>query len=150
MPGAETVLRLFAQEKLVSLSLRSFGSLRRFATVKRRPSQAAHLAEGPGHRPAVEPLEGRVLLATHLPAVADTFVRRPEYRDVNFGAAPFLWVKTAPPNGGADRIAYLKFNINQLDPAVGNATLYLAGALQTTGPNFAAITAAVWGVPDTS
>src|SRR5688572_21824540 len=115
---------MVAQEKLVSLSLRSFSAFRRFGSEKARWSRPA-----PPGRPAVlptpapvEPLEGRVLLASQLLPTADTFVRKPEFRDVNFGAAPYLWVKTAAPESGADRVAYLKFDLDDLgNNGVGNA-----------------------------
>ena len=96
----------------------------------------------------VEPLEGRILLAVDiLSAVADSFVRSADFEPINFGASEFLYVKTA--GSGNSRIAYFKFDVGNLAPAdIGNATLYLAGALQTptTGP----ITVAAFPVADST
>src|SRR4051794_34859044 len=125
---------------LVSLSLRSRRILNRVGSVgSRRPVRASGPASD--HRPAaLEPLEGRVLLATHLSPVADTFVRNNAFADVNSGASPFLWVKTATPSGGDSRNAFLRFNVGSFDAnEIGTATLYLAGALQA--PNTPPITA---------
>ena len=99
---------------------------------------------------SVEPLEGRVLLATHLAPSADTFVRNNAFQDANYGASPFLWVKTSTPGGGDSRNAFLRFNVGGgIDAnAIGTATLYLSGALQS--PTTAPITAGVFGVADNS
>lgn len=80
-----------------------------------------------------------------LTPVADSFVRDPAWDQANFGNSPFLYVKTA--GSGDDRIAFLKFDVGSWSAAqIGNATLYLTGALQT--PTTAAITAAVFPVAD--
>ena len=92
----------------------------------------------------IEPLEGRVLLAVDmLTPVADAFVRDPSFNATNFGASDFLYVKTA--GSGDSRVAYLKFDVsNWSADQIGNATLYLTGALQT--PTTPPITAAVYPV----
>lgn len=90
-----------------------------------------------------------MLLATQLSPVADTFVRNNDYKFVNYGASPFLWVKTQTPSGGDSRVAYLKFNIRDLEAdEVGSATLYLTGALQS--PNIPSIPVGVFAVDDDS
>jgi len=104
--------------------------------------------ERAGHAARIEPLEGRVLLSVNvLTPVADSFVRDPEFNQANFGASPFLYVKTA--GSGDSRVAYLKFDVSNWTSAqIGNATLYLTGALQT--PTTPPITTAVWPVADSS
>jgi uncharacterized delta-60 repeat protein len=89
-------------------------------------------------------LEGRVLLAVDmLTPVADAFVRDPSFNATNFGASDFLYVKTA--GSGDSRVAYLKFDVsNWSADQIGNATLYLTGALQT--PTTPPITAAIYPV----
>jgi uncharacterized delta-60 repeat protein len=116
------------QEKLVSL--RSLVSRRR--PVRQNPVNAVGTRRADGPRATgIEPLESRVFLnAAVLTPVADSFVRDPDFNTTNFGASPYLYVKTA--GSGDSRIAYLKFDVSGWTPEqVGNATLYLAGALQT-------------------
>src|SRR5438105_9300917 len=124
-------------------SRRRFGR-RRAKAAQARPTGAAQAVCMVG----VEPLEGRVFLSVDvLTPVADSFVRDPEFNQTNFGASPFLYVKTA--GSGDNRFAYLKFDVSNWSSAqIGNATLYLTGALQT--PTTPAITTAVWPVADSS
>lgn len=128
------------------MSLRSLVSLTR-----RRPicqltgSNPAGTRRDPG---GLEPLERRVFLAADfLNPVADTFVRDPTFNQANFGASRFLYVKTA--GSGDTRIAFLKFDVGSWSAdEIGNATLYLTGALQT--PTTQPITAAVFPVADSN
>lgn len=127
------------------MSLRSHvSSSRRRPT--RNTGRAARADAAP--RSGMEPLEKRVLMSVDvLSPVADAFVRDPDHNQTNFGASEFLYVKTA--GSGDSRIAYLKFDVSNFDPtAVGNATLYLAGAVQT--PTTPAIPVAVYPVADSS
>src|SRR5436309_11529150 len=108
-----------------------------------RPGPAVgHSAVGVG------PLENRVLLSVDvLTPVADTFVRDNEFAGANFGNSPLLYVKTA--GSGDSRVALLKFDVGNWSAAqIGNATLYLAGALQT--PTTPPITTAIFPVNDST
>src|SRR3954466_9180383 len=99
-------------------------------------------------RAGVEVLEDRGFLAADVPPpVADSFVRDPSFNRTNFGNSPFLYVKTA--GSGDSRVAYLKFDVsNWSSGQIGNATLYLAGALQT--PSTPTIPVAVYPVADSN
>jgi uncharacterized delta-60 repeat protein len=129
------------------VSLRSLVSVSR-----RRPARGPTARQSvPAVAPAgaaIEPLETRVFLSADvLSPVADTFVRDPMWNNVNFGDSPYLYVKTAA--SGDDRIAFLRFDLSAYQASdIGNATLYLAGALQT--PTTPAITAAIYPAADTN
>jgi uncharacterized delta-60 repeat protein len=129
------------------VSLRSFVSVSR-----RRPARGPVARQSvPVVAPAgaaVEPLETRVVLSADvLSPIADTFVRDPAWNNVNYGDSPFLYVKTAA--SGDDRIAFLRFDLGAYQASdIGNATLYLAGALQT--PTTPPITAAIFPAADTN
>ena len=132
------------------MSLRSLVSLSR----RRRPVQSAvrtpaarSAAPAAASRLGVETLETRVFLSADvLTPVADTFVRDPSWNTTNFGNSPFLYVKQA--GSGDDRHALLRFNIGNFDEEIGNATLYLAGALQT--PSTPPIEIGIYPVADTN
>lgn len=86
-----------------------------------------------------------MLAADVVTPAADSFVRNNGFEQANFGDSPFLYVKT--PGSGDSRVAFLKFDVSGWSAAeMGNATLYLAAALQT--PTTAPITAAVFPVAD--
>ena len=133
------------------MSLRSLLSVSRFRPKSadfRREQRPRRLAPAPaGRAAALEPLEGRLFLASHLLPVADTYVRNNDWKEMNHGDAPFLWVKT--PGNGDERIAFLKFNISDFDAGeVGSAALYLSAALQA--PTTPAIQIGVYGVSDSN
>src|SRR5689334_14612291 len=102
---------------LVSLSLRSRRMSARLglSAGSRRSGVRATGSRSDRCPTTLEPLEGRLLLATHLLPVADTFVRNNAFADVNYGASPFLWVKSSTPGGGDSRNAFLRFNVGSFD-----------------------------------
>ena len=112
------------------MSLRSFVSRRRPVSRSTRDAVVSRRDDA-ARGTLAEPLETRVFLnADVLTPVADSFARDPTFNQTNFGASSYLYVKTA--GSGDSRIAYLKFDVSDWSAGqVGNATLYLAGALQT-------------------
>jgi uncharacterized delta-60 repeat protein len=93
----------------------------------------------------VEPLEGRMMLTTVVPAIADTFVRNNDYALTNFGASPTLFVKNAA--SGDTRVAYLKFDLTGVT-TINSAVLQLSGSLEN---NLATpVATGVYGVANSS
>lgn len=71
-------------------------------------------------------------VSSALPAIADSYVRDGSYASTNYGTATTILVKKNS-TAGANRIAYLKFNLAGIAGSVTTAKLRLYGQHQATG-----------------